>query len=81
MEELKMPPIPPAGISIYQAFMDLKRGRQVNSNGYPLPLSNQEIAAWCNLTSTRFTQFELETVKLLDVIALNSWYTNNKKES
>lgn len=58
---------PPSGIvsHVFEWFRDLNSARTSNGFGYN-PLSYSEIMAWCRLSGTHLTTFELSLIKDLD---------------
>lgn len=51
---------------MWRVFRQL--GRQYSMAGTPLPITNTEIMAWCQLNRVRLTSWELEMIREFDAI-------------
>lgn len=60
--------IPAAGKFVWRVYTQL--GRQYSMSGSPLPITNAEILAWCQLNRVRLSAWELEMIREFDSIAL-----------
>ncbi len=56
--------IPSAGSLVWQMFWEINQGRQAAMG--LAPLSYQEIDAWCRLSSTNLSWYELRWIKAMD---------------
>lgn len=59
------PALPDVAVYLWEAFLDLHRGRGYGANG-PNPLSWEGIAAWSDLFCIRLSPWEVDTIKTLD---------------
>jgi hypothetical protein len=71
-KELEPPPCPDEIKYLWQWFGDLSRGRNYTGMGSPLPLSSTEILSWMTITKIRLTPWELDVIKSMDSIHLQS---------
>lgn len=70
----------PACEWIWGAFQEMSLGRTYNMNG-PAPLSNLDILAWCQLTSTHLLPWELRAVRAFDGEWMKGYNEMTKKLS
>lgn len=64
---LRSPALPPAGIPVWNAFARLSYSR--SSNGFGAnPIPYTEIEAFCRLTGTDLSPWEVETITALDAL-------------
>lgn len=65
-DELVAPDFPDLLLYLWEAFLDLHKGRSYGMNGGN-PLTWSDIAAWCNLTGIVLSSWEVTTIKALDM--------------
>lgn len=65
------PALPDVAMHLWHLFLDLHRGRDYGANG-PNPLSYQLILAWSELTGIRLSPWEVDVVKVLDSLWINT---------
>lgn len=69
IEELHPEPLPDAAAGVFDLFMDLHNWR--GSGGFgPQVLTVADVESYCRITGQRLTAWELETIKLLDSVAM-----------
>ena len=81
IEELQLPDLPPAGWRMRFLFSQLSASR--SWVGGPQQLEFTEIQAWSNLTGIKLTQWELNTLHLMDIRLINTAnqiVTNKRKQ-
>lgn len=66
-DELVGPEMPSSCSYVYDVFMDMNMGRSYGYSG-PDPISYESIWAWCNLTETRLSSWEVRVLKRVDVL-------------
>lgn len=64
--ELIAPDFPDLLLYLWEAFLDLHKGRSYGMNGGN-PLTWSDIVAWCNLTGIVLSSWEVTTIKALDM--------------
>ena len=64
--ELVAPEFPDIVSHVWEAFLDLHKGRSYGMSGGN-PLTWTDIAAWCNLTGIVLSSWEVNTIKALDM--------------
>lgn len=64
-EDLIQPPFPERMSHLWHVFLSLHQGRHY-SMGEPSPLTFESMAAWCSLTGTRLSPWDVDVVKALD---------------
>lgn len=62
---LTPPPFPDAGISVWDAWLDLHDARQPGMSG-PGPLTFSEIDAYIRLTGNRLRSWQVEAIRSMD---------------
>lgn len=63
--ELDLPPLPAAGVAVWEWFKALDAAR--GSNGWgPNPISWADLVAWQQLAGVQLTPWEAETLRALD---------------
>jgi hypothetical protein len=65
---LEEKPIPATGRALWEVFVTLAGSRRSGMGVSPLTLT--DIEAWCRLTQVTLTGWELETILLIDQVAL-----------
>ena len=71
MPGLVGPPIPASMRPSWRLFLEISRGRTMHAAG-PNPLTWPDLAAYCDVTGTRFDPVELAAVLALDRVFLNT---------
>lgn len=61
------PQMPDVALHVWEAFLDLHKGRTYGMGG-PNPLTHEGIVAWCNLTGIALSLWELEVIRELDML-------------
>jgi len=64
--ELVAPEFPDIVSHVWEAFLDLHKGRSYGMSGGN-PLTWTDIQAWCNLTGIVLSSWEVNTIKALDM--------------
>jgi hypothetical protein len=68
-KELERPTLPAALVYLWNHFIQLHRGRSYNGFGAN-PISWNDFHAYCQLTRTALTPWEVETIRMLDEVYL-----------
>lgn len=68
-EDLIGPPFPDRYAHLWQAFVDIHKGRSYGMSG-PNPLSWQDILAWDTLMRAGLQDWEVRVIKALDLLWL-----------
>jgi len=72
-KELNLATEPPGCfLWLWTVFHSLNHARQYNANGYPIPITNQELLAWCQLNDEKLSKQELALLRQMDAVWINT---------